>query len=165
MVEIRDTCADDAIALKSALKAIWHDTYDGFLGADRVNELTSMWHQVERLEKEATSDNICSIVATQGDSIVGHAFAYLAEANEVHLARLYVDHALHGQGVGKRLLERSVGAFADAKSVRLEVYENNTRAMVFYQSQGFETVSRTRDSFTNDVLYELTMKKEVGLNV
>ncbi|WP_299344356.1 GNAT family N-acetyltransferase [uncultured Maritalea sp.] len=160
-VSIRPTMAEDAAKLKAALLCIWHETYDSFLGTDRVTTLAEGWHTLEKLIAEAQSERICSLVAYDKGQIVGHALMYEPEPRTIHLARLYLDHEYHGQGVGKALLQQAIGAFPHAYKAYLEVYEPNRRAVEFYKGQGFEIVAKTRDAHTDDVLYEYRMEKDL----
>ena len=161
MTIIRSTLEDDALDLKAALLHIWHDTYDSFLGSDRVTKLAMGWHTPEKLRAEALAENICSLVAVNGGKIVGHALMYEAAPRTIHLARLYLDHHFHGQGIGKLLLNNAIQSFPHATKAYLEVYEPNLRAVEFYKRQGFEIVVRTRDAYTDDELFEYRMEKEI----
>lgn len=160
-ITIRYTRSDDVERLKTTLLSIWHDTYDSFLGAERVTKLAAGWHTLDKLRAEAQADDICSLVALSGDKVVGHALMYEAQPRTIHLARLYLDHSLHGQGIGRRLLSEAIEAFPHAHIAYLEVYEPNRRAVDFYKGQGFEVVAKTRDAYTDEVLYEYKMEKKL----
>lgn len=161
MICIRPTSPDDAVALNSELLAIWHTTYDSFLGADRVSKLAAGWHTLDKLTAEAQSDHTCSLVAANNKKIVGHVLMYEADPRTVHLARLYLNHSYHGQGIGKALLSSALRSFPHAQKAYLEVYEPNQRALEFYKRQGFEIVAKTRDAYTDDVLFEYRMEKSL----
>ncbi len=164
MVIFQNTRSEDAFALKSALLEIWHDTYDSFLGADRVTDLTTGWHTLEKLRQEADDAHICSMVALDGTSIVGHALMYERLPGDLHLARLYLNHRYHGNGVGKRLLNEAMSAFPTAYKAKLEVYEVNTKAVSFYKSQGFKVTDKLRDAYSDDELYEFIMERDLTRN-
>lgn len=160
MIEIRHTAPKDALQLKAMLYRSWHDTYAPFLGAARVDHLTQMWHTLEKLERETEQATDASFVALNGDEIIGHALVSGGGEQQLHLKRLYVDMAHHGRGVGHRLLSAALGAFPDGKTVTLEVYENNVRAVRFYLRHGFEVSEKLRDEHTADEeLYEFRMTK------
>ena len=56
-----------------------------------------------------------------------------------HIAALFVDPAMQGQGVGRALLDHA----AQGRSrMTLEVYTDNTKAIAFYERYGFEIESR-----------------------
>jgi putative acetyltransferase len=53
---------------------------------------------------------------------------------------LFVDPAMRGQGVGKRLLRYAID---ELNAVQLDVNEQNPQALGFYLHQGFEVVARS----------------------
>jgi len=68
--------------------------------------------------------------------------------NEQHLEMLFVDDAVRGRGVGKKLLGYAVEVLG-VNSV--DVNEQNEQAVAFYQKQGFRVASRTeKDSLGKD---------------
>lgn len=162
-VEIRPTMVSDVANLKASLETIWHDTYDSFLGAERVKKLTRGWHTIEKLTQEAGDNSVCSMVAELDGRIVGHVLSYAAVDGRIHVARLYLSHDLHGQGIGKNLLLEALAFFAKAKVAYLEVYEPNERAVRFYKSQGFQVTERLRDAYADVELYEYRMEKKLDL--
>ena len=162
-IEIRSTRVSDVANLKASLETIWHDTYDSFLGAKRVTKLAQGWHTPEKLAQEASDNCVCSMVADLDGRIVGHVLAYAAVDGRVHIARLYLTHDLHGQGIGKNLLHEALRFFPKAKVAYLEVYEPNERAVRFYKSQGFQVTERLQDAYADAELYEYRMEKKLDL--
>jgi len=161
MIEIRKTTPDDVADLKTTLLRIWHDTYDSFLGASRVTKLAAGWHTPEKLVSETETDKVCSLLALDKGRIVGHALMYEPNPRIIHLARLYLDHDYHEQGIGKALLNAAIAAYPHAHLAYLEVYEPNLRAVAFYKAQGFGIVAKTRDAYTDEVLFEYRMEKDL----
>ncbi|MGJ8529711.1 GNAT family N-acetyltransferase [Maritalea sp.] len=160
-MKIRSSEVGDAEELKQSLLNIWRETYDAFLGVERVTNLTTGWHTLEKLRQEAMDEYICSLVALDGTSIVGHALMYERAPGELHLARLYLAHDYHGKGIGKHLLDEAIRAFPNAQKVQLETYEVNTKAVNFYKSQGFEVTDKLRDAYSEDELYEFVMERDL----
>ncbi len=62
-----------------------------------------------------------------------------------YLAALFVEPALHGQGIGRALLQ-----FAQSRHGRLEltVFSENTRAVRFYLAAGFQVIEAQVDPHT-----------------
>ena len=54
---------------------------------------------------------------------------------------LFVDPACHGQGVGKRLMRHAIDELG---ATRIDVNEQNTQAVGFYQRLGFVVTDRSR---------------------
>lgn len=152
----------DVPALKAMLYRVWHQTYTPFLGAARVDQLTSMWHQPELLSAEVDQTACATFVAVNSDDeVVGHALAAYEGEGRVHLKRLYLDQSYHGQGTGKVLLQEALAAFPNGTHASLEVYANNRRAVAFYHRNGFSVSEKLRDEFAEDELYEYRMVKSI----
>ena len=66
------------------------------------------------------------------------------------LGRLYVSPRAQSLGLGRALLSAVIAAFDDVRRVSLEVEPRNTRAIAFYQRQGFRQVAiRAADPIGN----------------
>ena len=72
----------------------------------------------------------------------GPAPSSVSAAMPVEIARIYVDHALHGMGVGASLMRACIDAARarGSDALWLGVWEHNARAIAFYQRQGFRIV-------------------------
>jgi len=69
----------------------------------------------------------------------GRLLGFLGTAED-RLEMLFVDPQQHGQGIGKTLLHHAI----DHEGTRLvDVNEQNTRALAFYLSQGFQPIGRS----------------------
>ncbi|WP_437882878.1 GNAT family N-acetyltransferase [Pseudomonas sp. LRF_L74] len=72
-------------------------------------------------------------------SAAGHALGFIGCA-EGKVEMLFVDPQVHGQGVGKALLQHAI----DRENATLvDVNEQNPKALAFYLSQGFEVFDRS----------------------
>lgn len=86
------------------------------------------------------------LVADDGKRIGGMAFAEaVGDGGVVMLRQLYVLPSLQGRGIGGMLLDEIIESFPEAHRIRLEVEEKNTRAVAFYQANGFVQAGRTEN--------------------
>lgn len=162
MILVRPTIFEDVSALKALLHASWHETYRLLWGAERIDYLTQMWHRPETLRNEVEAVADASFVAVDGDQIVGHAMASDEGEGHVHLKRLYLLQAYHGQNIGDQLLAAALGAFPEGREASLEVLELNGRAVAFYRRHGFSVSERLRDDFAENELYEFRMVRPLS---
>lgn len=91
-------------------------------------------------EREALSTvylPACDVFLAQADRPLG----FIALHGGSEIAGLFVEPASQGQGVGRALLNY----VKDQDTLRLEVAAPNFEARGFYQSEGFEEVSRRHD--------------------
>ena len=91
-------------------------------------------------DMEASENNAYTLVNPEY-VIIGFGQILRRDDNVLHLARLIVDPALRGQGVGRNLCIALMEMGASKHQVEyftLNVYESNKAAVHLYQSLGFE---------------------------
>ena len=73
--------------------------------------------------------------------LIGYFLLMLA-LDEAHLLNITVHGGLHGQGVGRALLDKVVqlSRSKDMRSILLEVRPSNTRALAVYLRYGFDQI-------------------------
>ncbi|PBB28022.1 MULTISPECIES: GNAT family N-acetyltransferase [unclassified Mesorhizobium] len=135
---VRTAGEPDLAAIRALLVETWHATYDAIYGAGRVTEITDEWHSIASLKTRLTKPNSEFLVADDGKRIGGVAFAEgIGGGEEVVLKQLYVLPGLQGRGIGGMLLDEIIESFPEARGIRLEVEARNTRAIAFYEANGF----------------------------
>jgi ribosomal protein S18 acetylase RimI-like enzyme len=144
-IVIRDAEDGDLAALSRFLMDVWHHTYDKIMGRDKVIEISSRWHTMDRLAGEIGRPGTVSLLAMNADNIIGHAFASEGEPGVLKLERLYIGTGNQRQGVGKQLLDCALRRFPGNRKIRLEVDRENDGAIRFYQANGFAIVGQTDD--------------------
>ena len=77
--------------------------------------------------------------------------------NGGYIEGIFVSGEMQSRGIGKRLLD-----FVKAKrtELRLNVYQKNTRAIRFYQREGFRILREGMDEATGEKDYEMTWRQE-----
>jgi ribosomal protein S18 acetylase RimI-like enzyme len=143
-VFVRTASERDLDAIRALLVETWHATYDAIYGAEKVTEITDEWHSIAALQRRLIRPNADFLVADDGERLGGVAYAEAApDGKSVMLRQLYVSPHFQGRGIGGMLLDEIIESFPDATTFRLEVEDANTRAVGFYQSQGFVQAGRT----------------------
>ena len=81
------------------------------------------------------------------------------ESGDQGLQRLYVEAALQGRGLGRRLMESALEhpRLAEATRIFLQVWDKNQRAVGLYESFGFEKVGITTFTIGSEVMEDLVM--------
>lgn len=145
-VFIRTACAADLDKVRALLIETWHATYDGIYGPARVTEITNDWHSIASLKARLVRPNAEFIVADDGVSIGGMAYAAAtSDPKTVMLHQLYVHPTRQHEGIGSQLLAEIEESFPEAHSIRLEVEAANTPAIGFYRARGFAEAGNTAD--------------------
>lgn len=135
---VRTAGERDLDAIRAVLVETWHATYDAIYGAAKVTEITDEWHSIVSLKARLTKPNSDFLVADDGKRIGGVAFAEGIDGGKtVVLRQLYVLPSLQGRGIGGMLLDEIIESFPEANAIRLEVEAQNTRAIAFYEANGF----------------------------
>jgi len=132
---VRTAGERDLAAVRALLVETWHATYDAIYGAAKVTEITDGWHSISSLRSRLTRPNSEFLVADDGKLIGGMAFAEGVEV--IMLKQLYVLPGLQGRGIGGMLLDEVIESFPEARAIRLEVEEQNIRAIAFNEANGF----------------------------
>lgn len=154
---IRRSRTADAAKLRACMASIWHATYDGFIGAARVDQFVHLWLADAQLQKEAESESIVSLLALDHEEIIGQVLVRETQPGVIRIARLYLSAQYHGLGLGKRLLEQGIAAFPEAHLACLEVYEPNQHAVGFYRAYGFVETAREQSEFAPEGINEIFM--------
>ena len=77
--------------------------------------------------------------------------------NGEYIEGIFVSGEVQSRSIGKRLLD-----FVKTKrtELRLNVYQKNTRAIRFYQREGFKILREGMDEITGEKDYEMTWRQE-----
>lgn len=135
---VRTASSRDLDAIRALLVETWHDTYDAIYGAERVTEITDDWHSPSALKARLDRPGSEFLVADDGKTIAGMAFAStMEEGRVVMLYQLYVRPLMQGRGIGTLLIEEIETCFPQASRIRLEIEPANSRAMAFYKTRGY----------------------------
>jgi ribosomal protein S18 acetylase RimI-like enzyme len=143
MFFVRTAMKTDLPAVRKLLVETWHATYDAIYGRDRVEEITEAWHSVTELETRLARPQSEFLVADDGRTIGGMAYAARSGKDVVVIHQLYVHPDHQRQGVGRDLFAELETCFDGAKRMRLEVEPENAVALAFWHAHGFSEVGRT----------------------
>jgi len=84
-------------------------------------------------------------------------------ARPAELQRIYVDQQWHGKGIAQALMSEMLATAlrGNADQVWLGVWENNPRALAFYQKFGFIKVGHHTFQLGNDSQHDLVLCRDV----
>lgn len=77
--------------------------------------------------------------------------------SDEYIAGIFVSAAMQSQGIGKILLNYAKGK---RDKLRLNVYQKNTKALSFYQREGFEIQSSGIDEATEERDYVMAWQRK-----
>lgn len=92
-----------------------------------------------------------------------HPTKGLADKKVVEIERFYVDKSLHGQQLGRKLMDFCTNWAKENnfESIWLGVWENNHNAMQFYKKMGFEFLDKHVFVLGTEVQTDFTMKRDL----
>ncbi len=127
-------------AIAALAYRIWPSAYADILTQEQIDNLLAAIYNSANLQDEMEKGHRFW-GAYAADAMIGFASAY-PQGDIIWLRKLYVLPEHQGQGIGKQLMAEAIGAFADARELRLMVNENNIAAQQFYERTGFQKMSQ-----------------------
>ena len=135
--------------------------------ADDMEAYLTSSFSVEKLTHELNNPNTEFYFAKNEDNIVGYLKVNIGEAQTEHInlnafeiERIYVDKAYLGKKVGQLLFNKAI-ELAKSKNVAyvwLGVWEENHRALAFYEKNGFIPFDKHVFMLGNDAQTDIMMK-------
>ncbi len=144
MFFVRTASEQDLQRVQQILHETWHHTYDSIYGVKKVTQITENWHSMRRLQDMRHTPQSEFLVADNGTVIGGMAYATQKDKT-INLHQLYVHPDFQGGKTGLHLMIEIENSFIDADKIRLEVEEQNTKAINFYDAFGFKRVGEISD--------------------
>ena len=146
---------DEAEALAALAARLFRETYLPTCRAEDVHAYAdASFTPARQAEELADAAGVTLLAEVDGRTAgyarlrMGHAPASVPGARPVEIARFYVDAAWHGHGVAAELMDAVMLAAAEhgGDVAWLAVWEENGRAIRFYERCGFQRVGE--DTFT-----------------
>jgi diamine N-acetyltransferase len=93
----------------------------------------------------------------------GKRSEFVADPTAIELQRFYVDRAQHGRGIAPSLMHACIATAQsqDAATMWLGVWEQNPRAIRFYQKHGFTEVGRQIFVVGSDEQHDLVLARSL----
>jgi len=172
-MRIRKANLKDIEKLKEIGKQTFFETFSSGNSEENMSEYLESGFSTEKLEIELTDENAEFYFAEIGTNIIGYLKVNLALAqteiktdNALEIERIYVLKEFHGKKVGQALYEKAI-ELAKGKGVEyvwLGVWEQNPRAIRFYEKNGFVAFDKHIFKLGNDeqidVMMKLNLKKQ-----
>ncbi|RZK53230.1 MAG: GNAT family N-acetyltransferase [Pedobacter sp.] len=164
-IEVLRITVDDIIALQEISKQTFLETFSATNDEQNMNKYLEENFSADKLIKEL--ENTCSqfYLAYLNARIIGYLKLNIGEAqkenpdkNALEIERIYVLNSFQGKKVGQLLYKKAIEVAEDLKVeyVWLGVWENNFKAIGFYERNGFapfdEHIFRLGDEEQTDIL-------------
>lgn len=166
-MEIRQVNIQDIEELKVIGKLTFSETFSSENSEEDMREYLKEGFSTEKLKTELTDENAEFYFAELGDNVIGYlkvnfgqSQTEIKDKNALEIERIYVLKEFHGKKVGQILYDKAI-ELAKEKNVEyvwLGVWEQNPRAIRFYEKNGFIVFDKHIFKLGNDEQTDIMMK-------
>lgn len=165
---IREAMPDDAVSARAMQAESWLATYpneEAGVSYEWVKNLTDSWLTDEKLDQSRqiftdviNDPSVFYRLAESNGRVVGFVHAATNNNGTKELEAIYTSPETFGSGLGQRLMNLASEWIGHAETT-LKVAEYNTRAIRFYEKNGFQVVKGTEELY-KEMIPIITMKRE-----
>jgi len=169
---IKTASLKEIALLQQIGRQTFFETFAAHNSAENMKKYLEEGFSLEKLTAELQDENAAFYFAWLDDQVIGYlklnfgaSQTELKDDKALEIERIYVLKEFHGKKVGQLLYERAiqVAEQANAAYVWLGVWEENPRAIRFYQKNGFvafdKHIFRLGDEEQTDIMMKLELKK------
>ena len=169
-MKIRKINIDDLEALRNLSIQTFKETFEEVNTEEDMQKYLLENLSIEKLKTELENVNSEFYFAENNDEILGYlklnfkdAQTEELEENHFEIERIYVLKAFLGQKIGQILFDNAlkIGREKNLEYVWLGVWEENHRAIRFYEKNGFEIFGKHDFVLGEDVQTDLLMKMKI----
>lgn len=145
-IDIKAVTPNDIEQLQYISRQTFYETFAAENSEEDMANYLGKWFSAEQLAVELANNSSVFYFAVQGGRSIGYlklnfgqAQTELKDDNAIEIERIYVLNEFHGKRVGQLLYEKAmeIAKQRSAAYVWLGVWEKNTRAIRFYEKNGF----------------------------
>lgn len=170
LLSFRRATAADLDTLAALARRTFHDTYAPFNKPDNLSGYMDEAFSKQTLGAHLADGDYLTTLSYAGDQLAGYfqlrqhgdTPAHVQQRPAVELTRFYVDRSFHGKGVAQGQLQAMLELAGDrAKTCWLCVWDQNPRAIRFYEKSGFEDIGvvnfQLGDELQTDRLMQISL--------
>lgn len=169
-ITLKKVSLNEIDKLQSIGKQTFVETFSSNNSEENMKLYLEKSFATEKLAAELSDKNSKFYFALLDDKVIGYlkvnfgaSQTEIKAENVLEIERIYVLKAFHGKKVGQLLFEKAIAISKQSKVdyVWLGVWENNFRAIRFYEKNGFVVFDKHIFRLGNDVQTDLMMKLEI----
>jgi len=167
-IEIRKITPDDIGALQQISRQTFIETFSDSNSEENMAKYLEESFTIEKLSEEVRNTASLFYFALLNGQVIGYlklntgsAQTEAEDEKALEVERIYVLSAYHGKKVGQLLYDMAiqVAGELDSTYVWLGVWEKNSRAIRFYQKNGFVAFDKHIFKLGEDEQTDVMMKK------
>ena len=169
-MNIRTAKISDLNILKEIGKRTFIETFASENSSENITEYLESAFTTEKLMSELTNMNSDFYFAEMEGEVVGYlkvnfndSQTELKVSNALEIERIYVLKEFHSKKVGQLLYDKAIeiAKNKNLKNVWLGVWEQNPRAIRFYEKNGFKVFDKHIFKLGEDEQTDIMMKLEI----
>ena len=170
-ISVRTCSQKDVETLVALGIKTFRDTFDDFNTPENMMRYINKTFTVKAIEEDMKRVGTIYFLALDGRTPAGYAKMSswhipdaLDDPTALQIERLYAHAQYLGKRVGYMLMKTCIG-FAQKRGARtlwLGVWENNSRAIAFYENNGFKKFGQQPFMLGDDVQNDWMMKKDLA---
>ncbi len=167
-VDVRKATMDDRAALQLIGRQTFYETFARHNTEADMNKYLEGTFNERQVVSELDNSDCLFFMAWEGSSVIGYLKLSIGEAQTelreeagLEIERIYVLKPYHGLGVGQLLYEKAIDVARSLQKtyVWLGVWEENARAIRFYEKNGFVAFDNHTFLVGDDEQTDIMMKK------
>ncbi len=169
-IHLRRCTPDDWLTLRTLGRQIFADTFAAYNTPENLQHYLDTAFSTGRIQAELAHPDSQFWLAMQADQPVGYLKVNFGSAQTepqdeptLEIERIYVLQNLQGAGVGQLLFEKALdlARVAGVAYVWLGVWENNPKAIRFYEKNGLRRFGQHTFHLGEEAQTDLLMKLEL----
>lgn len=166
-IEMSRLTGEDALLLQQIGRQTFAETFSSSNSRENMEKYLEEGFSLGKLQAEINDPNAEFYFATLYNKVIGYLKLNIGESqteikneNGLEIERIYVLKKFHGQNIGQQLFEKALER-ADALKVDfiwLGVWEENRRAVQFYNKNGFVAFDKHIFKLGNEEQTDIMMK-------
>jgi ribosomal protein S18 acetylase RimI-like enzyme len=169
-LQILQATLEDLAALQAIGRKTFEETFSASNSEENMATYLKEGFSAGKLREELKNENSQFYFAIQRGKVIGYLKVNLGNAqnekqdpNALEIERIYVLQQYHGKQVGLLLYEHAlaIAKVRKAPCMWLGVWEENPRAIRFYQKQGFVEFGEHIFQLGDDAQRDVLMKKDL----
>lgn len=169
-MKIRKVNIQDVEKLTEIGKLTFAETFSSENSKEDMQKYLKEGFSTEKLKTELTDKNAEFYFAELGDRVIGYlkvnfgqSQTEIKDENALEIERIYVLKEFHGKKVGQFLYDKAIelAKKRNVEYVWLGVWEQNPRAIRFYEKNGFVAFDKHIFKLGNDEQTDIMMKLKI----
>jgi diamine N-acetyltransferase len=170
-MKIRKVNLKDLELLREIGKQTFAETFSSANSEENMTEYLKKGFSTEKLKTELTDKNAEFYFAELDNKVIGYlkvnfgqSQTEIKDENSLEIERIYVLKEFHGKKVGQILYDKAIELAKDKnlENVWLGVWEENPRAIRFYEKNGFVAFDKHIFKLGNDEQTDIMMKLKLN---